>query len=159
MKNSVYSQLVSCKSATSATSANLKKSEVNKSIQERHQAFSADKKSSTNDIKRVYADWYQVYRMQPAQKRMVMQSQVDKLDKLQAYLQPIMVAGELCQITTSEKRAAEAVAQKTSQKTGKTHYIVPVKWTVSSLEAAVKYCAKVYAGTEVTLAAKFNEIQ
>jgi hypothetical protein len=90
---------------------------------------------------------------------MVQQSQVDKLDKLEAYLQPIVISGEFCQITTSDKRADEALGSKVSQKSGKTHYIVPVRWTVSSLEAAIKYCAQYYAGVEVSLGAKFNNIK
>ena len=159
MKTNIYTQLVSCKSSKTATDLNLKTTEVKKEINARHTNWREDNKSTRRDLKRVYSDWYQVYRCRPAADRMVQQSQVDKLDKLEAYLQPIVVSGEFCQITISDKRADEALASKVSAKTGKTHYIVPVRWTVSSLEAAIKYCAQVYAGVEVSLAAKFNNIK
>lgn len=159
MKTNTYTQLVSCKSNKTASDLNVKSAEVKKEINARHTNWREDNKSTRRDLKRVYSDWYQVYRCRPAADRMVQQSQVDKLDKLEAYLQPIVVSGEFCQITTSDKRADEALASKVSAKTGKTHYIVPVRWTVSSLEAAIKYCAQVYAGVEVNLDAKFNNIK
>lgn len=159
MKTTVYTQLVSCKSDKTASGLNMKSAEVKKEINARHTNWRSDNKETRRDLKRVYSDWYQVYRMRPAAERMVQQSQVDKLDKLEQYLAPIVVAGEFCQITTSDKRAAEALGSKVSQNTGKTHYIVPVRWTVASLEAAIKYCAQVYAGVEVSLGAKFNNIK
>lgn len=159
MKSNVYTQLVSCKSNKTASVLNLKSAEVKKEINARHTNWRDDNKSTRRDLKRVYSDWYQVYRCRPAVDRMVQQSQVDKLDKLEVYLQPIVISNEFCQITTSDKRAEEALGSKVSAKTGKTHYIVPVRWTVSSLEAAIKYCAQVYAGVEVSLAAKFNNIK
>lgn len=159
MKTNIYTQLVSCKSNKTASDLNIKVADARKEINARHTNWRDDNKSTRRDLKRVYADWYQVYRCRPAADRMVQQSQVDKLDKLEAYLQPIVISGEFCQITTSDKRANEALGSKVSQKTGKTHYIVPVRWTVSSLEAAIKYCAQVYAGVEVNLGAKFNNIK
>lgn len=159
MKTTIYTQLVSCKSNKTASALNVKSAEVKREINARHTNWRNDNKETRRDLKRVYSDWYQVYRRRPASERMVMQSQIDKLDKLEAYLQPIMVSGEFCQITTSDKRADEALASKVSQKTGKTHYIVPVRWTVASLEAAIKYCAQVYAGVEVNLGTKFNNIK
>ena len=159
MKTTNYNTLVSSKnSKTYADLKGIKKADVNKEIQSRHANWQADKKASANELARVYADWYQVYRKRPASERIVLQSQVDKLDKMIAYLQPVAVAGAPCQITTSDKRADEAVATK-SASNGKTYFAAPIKWTVSSLEAAVKYCAKYYAGTEVSLAAKFNAIK
>lgn len=159
MKNSIYTQLVSARSNKTASDLNVKYAEVKKEINARHTNWRGDNKNTRRDLKRVYSDWYQVYRCRPAADRMVQQRQVDKLDKLEAYLQPIVVSGVFCHITTSDKRSDEAMASKVSDKTGKTHYIVPVKWTVSSLEAAIKYCAQVYAGVEVSLAAKFNNIK
>ena len=159
MKTNLYFSLTSSAQATTFESANLKKSEVNKEIQSRHAKFCADKKATANELKRVYGDWMQVYRRRPSQERMVGQKYIDTLDKMQIYLAPLYFAGEYCQITTSEHRAADALHSKVSDKTGKTHYIVPIKWTVSSLEAAVKYCAKYYAGTEVDIESKFDAIQ
>lgn len=159
MKSNVYTQLVSCKSNKTASDLNIKVADARKEINARHTNWRSDNKVTRRDLKRVYADWYQVYRCRPAAERIVMQSQIDKLDKLEAYLQPVVISGEFCQITTSDKRADEALASKVSAKTGKTHYIVPVRWTVSSLEAAIKYCAQVYAGVEVSLGAKFNNIK
>lgn len=159
MKTNTYTQLVSCKSNKTASDLNVKSAEVKKEINARHTNWRSDNKETRRDLKRVYSDWYQVYRQRPASERMVMQSQIDKLDKLEAYLQPIVVSDEFCQITTSDKRADEALGSKVSQKTGKTHHIVPVRWTVSSLEAAIKYCAQVYAGVEVNLGTKFNNIK
>lgn len=159
MKTNTYTQLVSCKSNKTASDLNVKSAEVKKEINARHTNWREDNKSTRRDLKRVYSDWYQVYRCRPAAERMVQQSQVDKLDKLETYLQPIVVSGEFCQITTSDKRADEALASKVSAKTGKMHYIVPVRWTVSSLEAAIKYCAQVYAGVEVNLGTKLNNIK
>lgn len=159
MKTNTYTQLVSCKSNKTASDLNVKVADARKEINARHINWRSDNKETRRDLKRVYADWYQVYRQRPASERMVMQSQIDKLDRLETYLQPIVVSGEFCQITTSDKRADEALGSKVSQKTGKTHYIVPVRWTVSSLEAAIKYCAQYYAGVEVSLGAKFNNIK
>ena len=159
MKSNIYTQLVSCKSNKTASGLKIKVADARKEINARHTNWRSDNKETRRDLKRVYSDWYQVYRQRPASERMVMQSQIDKLDKLEAYLQPIVVSGEFCQITTSDKRADEALASKVSGKTGKTHYIVPVRWTVSSLEAAIKYCAQVYAGVEISLGAKFNNIK
>lgn len=159
MKTNIYTQLVSCKSNKTASDLNIKVAAARREINARHVNWRSDNKETRRDLKRVYSDWYQVYRQRPASERMVMQSQVDKLDKLEAYLQPIVISGEFCQITTSDKRADEALGSKVSQNTGKTHYIVPVRWTVSSLEAAIKYCAQYYAGVEVSLGAKFNNIK
>ena len=159
MKKNLYFSLTSSAQTVTFESANVKKSEINKEIQSRHANFCADKKASTNELKRVYSDWMQVYRRRPAQERMVQQKYIDTLDKMQAYLAPLYFAGEYCQITTSEHRAADALCSRVSAKTGKTHYIVPIKWTVSSLEAAVKYCAKYYAGTEVAIDKKLDAIK
>lgn len=159
MKTNTYTQLVSCKSNKTAADLNIKKDAARKAINEKHTNWRNDNKETRRNLKRVYADWYQVYRCRPASERMVMQSQVDKLDKIEAYLNPIVISGEFCQITTSDKRADEALGSKVSDKTGKTHYIVPVRWTVASLEAAIKYCAQYYAGVEVSLAEKFNNIK
>lgn len=159
MKTNIYTQLVSCKSNKTASDLKIKAADARKEINSRHTNWRSDNKETRRDLKRVYSDWYQVFRCRPAAERMVQQSQVDKLDKLEAYLQPVMVSGEFCQITTSDKRADEALGSKVSQKTGKTHYIVPVRWTVSSLEAAIKYCAQVYAGVEVNLGTKFDNIK
>lgn len=159
MKTNLYFSLTSSAQAVTFDSANIKKSEINKAIQTRHANFCADKRATTNEIKRVYSDWMQVYRRRPAQERMVQQKYVDTLDKMLLYLVPLYFAGEYCQITTSEHRAADALHSKVSDKTGKTHYIVPIKWTVSSLETAVKYCAKYYAGTEVAIDKKLDAIK
>lgn len=159
MKTNLYFSLTSSAQAVTFESANIKKSEINKEIQSRHANFCADKKATANELKRVYGDWMQVYRRRPAQERMVQQKYIDTLDKIQAYLAPLFFAGEYCQITTSENRAADALHSKVSAKTGKTHYIVPVKWTISSLETAVKYCAKYYAGTETDIENKLNSIK
>ena len=159
MKKNLYFSLTSSAQSVNYESANLKKSEVNKEIQARHANFCADKKATANELKRVYGDWMQVYRRRPAQERMVRQKYIDTLDKMLLYLVPLYFAGEYCQITTSEHRATDALHSKVSDKTGKTHYIVPIKWTVSSLEAAVKYCAKYYAGTEVAIDDKLNAIK
>lgn len=160
MKTVIYNQLVSCKSNASVnTLTAVTKSAANKAINERHQYFCADKKATANELKRVYSDWFQVYRRRPTTERIVLQSQVDTLSKMEQYLAPLFACGEYCTITTSEKRAAEAVQSKVSAKTGKTHYLVPVKWTVASLEAAVKYAAKYYAGTESDIETKLSEIK
>lgn len=159
MKKSLYFALTSSAKAVNYESANLKKSEVNKEIQTRHANFCADKRATAHELKRVYSDWMQVYRRRPSQERMVLQKYVDTLDKMLLYLVPLYFAGEYCQITTSEHRSAESLHSKVSDKTGKTHYIVPIKWTVSSLEAAVKYCAKYYAGTETDIENKLNNIK
>lgn len=159
MKKNLYFALTSSAQAVNFESANLKKTEVNKEIQSRHANFCADKKASSNEMKRVYGDWMQVYRRRPAQERMVQQKYVDTLDKIQAYLAPIFACGEYCTITSAENRSAEAVMSKLSAKSGKMYYLVPVKWTVSSLEAAVKYCAKYYAGTETDIENKLNSIK
>ena len=159
MKKSVYFALTSSAQAVNYESANLKKSEVNKAIQARHANFCADKKSTANELKRVYSDWMQVYRRRPAQERMVQQKYVDTLGKLQVYLAPVFACGEFCTITSAEGRKAEALQSKVSAKTGREYYLVPIKWTVSSLEAAVKYCAKYYAGTETDIESKLNNIK
>ena len=159
MKTNLYFALTSSAQAVDFESASLKKSEVNKAIQARHATFCADKRATANELKRVYGDWMQVYRRRPANERMVQQKYVDTLDKMQAYLAPLFFAGEYCQITTSEHRAADSIRSKVSDKTGKLHHIVPIKWTVSSLEAAVKYCAKYYAGTETDIESKFDAIK
>lgn len=159
MKKNLYFALTSSAQAVNYESANVKKSEVNKEIQTRHANFCADKKATANDLKRVYGDWMQVYRRRPAADRMVQQKYIDTLDKMAVYLAPLFFAGEYCTITTAENRAADSLRSKVSDKTGKTHYIVPVKWTISSLEAAVKYCAKYYAGTETDIESKFDAIK
>lgn len=158
MKQTVYSQVVSATATTTAATAGIKKSEVNKEIQRRHKNWQADNKDSGRDFVRVYKDWYEVYRRRPAADRLVMQSQVDKLDKMERYLAPVFVAGAYCCITTTD-RSADAVRSKVSDKTGKTSYLAPIRWTVSALETAVKYCAKYYAGVEVDLEAKFDSIK
>lgn len=159
MKKNLYFTLTSSAQTADYESANLKKSEVNKEIQARHANFCADKKATANELKRVYGDWMQVYRRRPAQERMVQQKYVDTLDKMQTYLAPVFACGEYCIITSAESRSAEAVLSKVSAKSGKMYYLVPIKWTVSSLEAAVKYCAKYYAGTEVAIEDKLNAIK
>lgn len=159
MKTNTYFALTSNAQPVNYESANLKKSEVDKAIQARHANFCADKKNTTNELKRVYSDWMQVYRRRPAADRMVQQKYVDTLDKMQAYLAPVFACGEYCTITRADSRSAEAVISKLSAKTGKMYYLVPIKWTVSALETAVKYCAKYYAGTETDIERKFNSIQ
>lgn len=162
MKTIVYNSFVSNKSNTlncNRADVTIKRADVSKAIQERHKNWQTDNRETRRELKRVYADWYQVYRRRTPAERIVMQSQVDTLSKMEAYLAPIFVAGEFCQITTSENRSADALRSKVSEKTGKTHYIVPVRWTVSALETAVKYCAKYYAGVEVDLEAKFDSIK
>lgn len=159
MKKSIYFALTSSAQAVNYESANLKKSEVNKAIQTRHANFCADKRATANELKRVYGDWMQVFRRRPASDRMVQQKFVDTLDKLQVYLAPVFACGEFCTITSAESRKAEALQSKVSAKTGREYYLVPIKWTVSSLEAAVKYCAKYYAGTETDMESKLNNIK
>lgn len=159
MKTNLYFSLTSSAQTVNYESANLKKSEVNKAIQTRHANFCADKKATTNELKRVYSDWMQIYRRRPSSDRMVRQKHVDTLDKLQAYLAPVFACGAFCTITSAESRKSDALLTKTSAKTGKEHYLAPIKWTVSSLEAAVKYCAKYYAGTETDIESKLNNIK
>jgi hypothetical protein len=159
MKKNLYFSLTSSAQAVNFESANIKKSEINKEIQSRHANFCADKKATANELKRVYGDWMQVYRRRPAQERMVQQKHIDTLDKMCAYLAPIFACGEYCTITSAESRASEALLSKVSAKTGRTHYLVPVKWTIASLESAVKYCAKYYAGTEVAIDKKLDAIK
>lgn len=159
MKTSTYNSLVSATTATTAATANLSKSATNKAIQERHINWAEHNKTSKRDLLRIYRDWYQVYRLQPNSKRIVKQSEIDKIEKLERYLSPIFFAGEFCQITTSESRAADALCSKVSAKTNKTHYLVPIRWTVSSLESAIKYCAKYYAGIEVDIESRLNNIK
>lgn len=156
MKNVIYSQLVSrVSNATVNTRTDVSKKEANQAIQARHANFCADNKESRKDFLRVYKDWYQVYRMRKPAERMVMQSQVDTADKMQTYLAPLMFSGEFCTITSSDSRANDALATRTTSK-GKTIYLAPIKWTVAALENAVKYAAKYYAGTEVDIESKFN---
>lgn len=159
MKTNLYFSLTSSAQTVNYESANIKKSEVNKEIQARHANFCADKKATANEMKRVYSDWMQVYRRRPAQDRMVQQKYVDTLDKMQVYLAPLFACGVYCTITSAESRSAEAVISKMSAKSSKMYYLVPIKWTVSSLEAAVKYCAKYYAGTETDIEKKLNSIK
>lgn len=159
MKTNLYFALTASAQAVTFESANVKKSEINKEIQTRHANFCADKKSTANELKRVYGDWMQVYRRRPSQERMVQQKYVDTLDKMQVYLAPLFACGEYCTITSAERRSAEAVMSKMSAKSSKMYYLVPIKWTVSSLEAAVKYCAKYYAGTEVAIDKKLDAIK
>lgn len=89
---------------------------------------------------------------------MVLQSQIDTADKMAVYLAPLFVGDSYCTITTAD-RSADAVRSKVNGKTGKTTYLAPIRWTVSALETAVKYCAKYYAGTETDIESKFDAIQ
>ena len=66
-----------------------------------------------------------------------------------------MYAGEFCTITSAESRASEALASR-ANKSGKTIYLVPIKWTVAALENAVKFAAKYYAGTESDIETTFD---
>lgn len=158
MKTVIYNQLVSCKSnATVNTLTAVTKSATNKAIQARHALWLADNKNTRKDMQRVYKDWYQVYRMQKPGQRMVKQAEVDTFDKMQVYLAPLFVSDSYCCITTAD-RSADAVRSKVA-KSGKTTYLAPIRWTVSALENAVKYCAKYYAGTESDIEAKFDAIQ
>lgn len=159
MKTIMYFSLTSSAQPVNYESANLKKSEVNKAIQARHANFCADKKATTNEFKRVYSDWMQIYRRRPSADRLVQQKYVDTLDKIQAYLAPVFACGAFCTITSAESRKTDALLVKVSAKTGKKYYLVPIKWTVSSLETAVKYCAKYYAGTETDIESKLNNIK
>ena len=159
MKTNLYNSLVSRVNTVSASSASLSKSKVNKEIQSRHAFWQADNKDSRRDFVRVYRDWYQVYRMRKPAQRMVVQSQVDTADKMSAYLAPLFVGDAYCTITTSASREADALRSKVSAKTGRTHYLAPIRWTASALETAVKYCAKYYAGTETDIESKFEAIQ
>lgn len=159
MKTNLYNSLVSRSNSVNATSASLSKSKVNKEIQSRHALWQSDNKDSRRDFVRVYRDWYQVYRMQKPAKRIVMQAQVDTAEKMEVYLAPLFVKDAYCTITTSASREVDALRSKVSVKTGKTHYLAPIRWTASALEAAVKYCAKYYAGTEMDIESKFDTIQ
>lgn len=160
MKTVIYSQLVSNKSnATINTLTAVTKKDINSEIQARHLNFCADNKASRRELSRVYKDWYQVYRMRKPGQRMVLQSQVDTISKLETYLAPLYYGGAYCTTTTSENRSAEALAVKVSEKTGKSHYLVPIRWTVASLENAIKYCAKYYAGTEVCIEDKLASVK
>lgn len=158
MKTTIYTQLVSCKSnATVNTLTAVTKSAASKAIQARHALWVSDNKNTRKDMERVYRDWYQVYRMQKPAQRMVKQAEVDTFDKMQIYLAPIFVSDSYCCITTAD-RSADAVRSKVT-KSGKTTYLAPIRWTVSALETAVKYCAKYYAGIEQDIESKFNELQ
>ena len=159
MKHFLYSQLVSCKSnSTVNTLSAVTKSAANKAIQERHKLWQVDNRESRKDIQRVYRDWYQVYRMQKPAQRIVKQSEVDTFEKVQTYLAPLFYAGEFCQITSTSSRAGDALATKTN-KAGKEVYLAPIRWTAAAFENAIKYCAKYYAGTEVDIESKFDNIQ
>jgi hypothetical protein len=158
MKTNLYNSLVSRSNSVNASSVSLSKSKVNKEIQSRHALWQSDNKDSRRDFTRVYRDWYQVYRMRKPAQRMVVQSQVDTIDKMEVYLAPLFFGDSYCTITTAD-RSADALRSKVSAKTGRIHYIAPIRWTVSALETAVKYCAKYYAGTETDIESKFNAIQ
>ena len=89
MKTTTYNSLVSLKSNKTAADLKVKSSDARKAINERHINWRADNLSTRRDLTRVYADWYQVYRKRPAAERIVMQSQIDKLAKLEQYLAPV----------------------------------------------------------------------
>lgn len=158
MKTNVYNSLVSRANTVNASSASLSKSKINREIQSRHALWQSDNKDSRRDFVRVYRDWYQVYRMRKPAQRMVLQSQVDTAERMETYLAPLFVEDSYCVITSAD-RSADALRSKVNGKTGKTTYLAPIRWTVSALEAAVKYCAKYYAGTETDIESKFNSIQ
>lgn len=159
MKTNIYFNATNAtadKKENLATAAN---KEIRSEVNARHTQFNADKRATTNDFKRVYLDWLTVFKKQPAHKRMVAQFNIDTMDKLVNYIQPVCIEDTLCSLTTSDKRADEAVAKKTIERKGEsvTLYAVPIKFTVSSLEDAVKFSAEYYAGLHENLATKFNE--
>lgn len=158
MKTNIYFNATNATANKSNTIASATNKEVRTELNARHTKFNEDKRATTNELKRVYLDWLNVFKKQPAAKRMVAQFNVDTMDKLIAYIQPVCIEDALCSLTTSDKRKDEAVAQKTiKRKDGEaTLYAVPIKWTVSAIEAAVKFSAEYYAGLHGNLSAKFN---
>lgn len=156
MKTKVYFNAISAsKNSAIATPTN---KGIRSEINARHSKFNEDKRASVHEFKRVYLDWLTVFKKQPATKRMVSQFNVDTMDKLLAYIEPVCIDDAYCSLTTSDKRASEAVAQKTiSRKDGEaTLYAVPINWTISAIETAVKFSAEYYAGLHGNLSEKFN---
>lgn len=159
MKANLYYSLTNSNSQ-SYESAGIKKSEAAKEINNRHGVFNSDKRATAKEQARVFADWLNVFKRQPASQRMVQQFNVDTLEKCLNYLSPITVNGTPATITSSDKRAAESLLPaRTNSKTGKTYYIVPMVWTISALESAVKYSAEYNAGLKPSIADKFNAIK
>lgn len=156
MKTTVYFNAIAA--SKDSKIANPTNKGIRSEINARHGKFNDDKRASANDMKRIYADWLKVFRMQPATKRMVSQFHVDTLDKLCKYIEPVMIGGEYCKLTVSDSAASVAVATKVvNRKGGKCNlYAAPIKWTVSAMESAVKFSAEYYAGLHGNLAEKFN---
>lgn len=158
MKTNIYFNATNATADKKNNLATATNKEVRTELNARHTQFNNDKRATANELKRVYLDWLTVFKKQPASKRMVAQFNVDTIDKLIAYIQPVCIEDALCALTTSDKRADEAVARKEiKRKDGEaTLYAVPIKWTVSAIETAVKFSAEYYAGLHGNLAEKFN---